>query len=286
MKLAPRCPYALISHLTRLRMWWWGMSNGYSESPARPTVPTRVLIIINIPSPPTSGKIHTPTSPFSSQHSSFQDQTPLSEGLAGSSEETWGGGSASIVLSLTFFDWQPSSWLSPTPLLCCSLHLPSLHHSLLSSLHPKVAAILWVSAARRDDTPNTRCLGESSWIREVEPASPEWQTLARCGTWSPAASPQKPHAGQKVPDKCKQSANNSTSQADCRVQSIWLSWTGFINNSSICYLLELSNFNFMFEVNMQCVISAPLAALNEIGKIMTLKHAPVFHYLDKQIVLP
>lgn len=37
---------------------------------------------------------------------------------------------------------------------------------------------------------------------------------------------------------------------------------------------------------MQCVISAPLAALNEIEKILILKHVPVFHYLDKQIVLP
>lgn len=72
MKLAPHCPYALISHLTRLRMWSGGgrMLDWYSESPARPTVPTGVLIIINFPCPHahmdsvTSGKIFTPLPPF------------------------------------------------------------------------------------------------------------------------------------------------------------------------------------------------------------------------------
>lgn len=122
----------------------------------------------------------------------------------------------------------------------------------------------------------------TAWVNLF--GSGKWSRPARSGRRWPGAEPDPLlllRRNLTLGRKCKQSANNSTSRADCWVLEYqkWF-YPYFFHLLSPRALIYL---NSMFELNVQCVISA---ALNEIGKVMTRKHAPVFHYLDKQIDLP
>lgn len=129
----------------------------------------------------------------------------------------------------------------------------------------------------------------AAWVNLF--GSGKWSRPARSGRHWPSAEPDPLlplRRNLTLGRKCRISVSNPQITQHYRriAESKLLDY--HIHISSICYLLEHSSLiylNFLFELNVRCVISAPLAALNEIGKVTTRKHAPVFHYLDKQIDL-
>lgn len=209
------------------------MSDGYRESPARPTVPTWVLIIINIPSPHTSGRILTPTSPF------FPLNTPLSRSRrlflqpGRQFGRKRGEGAVPALychrLSLT---GSRRAGLAPPP--CCaavSTSFLSCHHSI-----PKWQRFF-----------GSQLFGEmilqppTAWVNLF--GSGKRSRPARSGRRWPGAEPDPLlllRRNLTLGRKCRISVSNpQITQHHGRIAESRNIKTGFIHISSICYLLEL-----------------------------------------------